>query len=152
MRKKWLLWLFLFIPVLVAHNSSFLSHAAIELTNTGAEYRFGQVKSPPRPLDWRVLKNTHFEIYFYQGLEEVALRCQSILEEAYNRVYPDFAGFTINRPPPVRVILSPPAGLQNAEASGTPLTATPEGVAHFLIGRLAVICQPTLRSAGGFDS
>ena len=149
MRKSWFLWLFLII--LPACNSSFPSHAAIELTNTGAEYRFGQVKSPPRPLEWRVLKNARYEIYFYQGLEEVAIRCQSILEEAYNRVYPDFAGFfTINRLPPVRVILfASRRDFQNAEATGTPLTATPEGVAQFLVGRLSVICQPTFRDLRG---
>ncbi|NLY88485.1 MAG: hypothetical protein GX085_02540 [Firmicutes bacterium] len=148
MGKRWFLWLLL---IFVLINSPFLSHAAIELTNTGAEYHFGQVKSPPRPLEWRVLKDTHFEIYFYQGLEEVALRCRSILEEAYNRVYPDFSGFfTINRLPPVRVILfASRRDFQNAEATGTPLTATPEGVAHFLVGRLAVICQPTLRDLRG---
>ena len=149
MKKQWFLWFLLML--LLAHSSSLPGQAAIELTNTGAEYRFGQVKSPPRPLEWRVLKNTHFEIYFYQGLEEVALRCQSILEEAYNRVYPDFSSFfTINRLPPIRVILfASRRDFQNAEATGTPLTATPEGVAQFLIGRLSVICQPTFRDLRG---
>lgn len=148
MRKTWLVWLFL---VVVLISNPFPGHAAVELSNTGAEFGFGQVKSPPRPLQWRVLKSTHFEIYFYQGLEEVALRCQSILDEAYNHVYPDFAGFfTINRLPPVRVILfASRRDFQNAEATGTPLTATPEGVAHFLVGRLAIICQPTLRDLRG---
>lgn len=149
MRKTWLLWLSF---VIVLAGNSFLSHAAMELSNTGAEYQFGQVKSPPRPLEWRVLKGPHFEIFFYQGLEELALRCRSILEEeAYKRVYPDFADFfTLNRLPPVRVILfASRRDFQNSQATGTPLTATPEGVAHFLTGRLAVICQPTLRDLRG---
>ena len=61
----------------------------MELSKTGAEYRFGQVKALPRPLRWRKLVTPHFEIFFYQGLEELAERSARILEEdAFERVYP----------------------------------------------------------------
>lgn len=128
------------------------SRAAMEITNTGAEFRFGRVKSPPRPLKWQVLPARHFRIHFYQGMEDLALRCRTILtEEAYDRVYPDFQDFyTINPLPEIRVILfDSRRDFQNSQASGVPLTATPEGVAHFLVNRLAVIKQPTLRELRG---
>jgi len=128
------------------------SQAAVEITNTGAEFRFGRVKSPPRPLKWQVLPGRHFRIYFYQGMEDLALRCRTILtEEAYDRVYPDFSDFyTVNPLPEIRVILfDSRRDFQNSQAGGVPLTATPEGVAHFLVSRLAVIKQPTLRELRG---
>lgn len=128
------------------------SRAAVEITNTGAEFRFGRVKSPPRPLYWQVLPSRHFRIHFYQGMEDLALRCRTILtEEAYDRVYPDFKDFyTINSLPEIRVILyDSRRDFQNSQGSGVPLTATPEGVAHFLVNRLAVIKQPTLRELRG---
>src|SRR5690554_2171921 len=97
------------------------SQAAVEITNTGAEFRFGRVKSPPRPLKWQVLPGRHFRIYFYQGMEDLALRCRTILtEEAYDRVYPDFSDFyTVNPLPEIRVILfDSRRDFQNSQAGG----------------------------------
>lgn len=128
------------------------SWSAVEMSNTGGEYRFGQVKAVPRPLQWRVLKTPHFEIFFYQGLEELALRAREILEEeAFGRVFPDFRDFyTLYPYRKNRVILfASRKEYQNSQASGVPLYDSSEGVAHILINRLVIITQPTFRDLRG---
>ena len=128
------------------------SQSAVELSNTGAEYRFGQVKAPPRPLQWKILNTPHFQIFFYQGLEELAERCRDILEEeAYDRVFPDFKDFYVLTPyRKIRVILfASRKEYQNSQASGLSLDDTSEGVAHILVNRLVIIGQPTLRDLRG---
>ncbi|NLW57052.1 MAG: hypothetical protein GX050_10660 [Firmicutes bacterium] len=128
------------------------SQSAVELSNTGAEYRFGQVKAPPRPLQWKVLNTPHFQIFFYQGLEELAERCRIILEEeAFARVFPDFKDFyTLTPYRKIRVILfASRKEYQNSQASGLSLHDTSEGVAHILVNRLVIIGQPTLRDLRG---
>ncbi|HEY8391709.1 MAG TPA: basic secretory protein-like protein [Capillibacterium sp.] len=126
--------------------------SAVELSNTGAEYRFGQVKALSRPLSWRKLTTPHFEIFFYQGLEELAQRSARILEEeAFGRVFPDFRSlYTLTPYRKIRVILfASRKEYQNSQASGLSLTDTSEGVAHILINRLVVIGQPTFRDLRG---
>ncbi|NLY91920.1 MAG: hypothetical protein GX081_10015 [Firmicutes bacterium] len=127
-------------------------HSAVELSNTGAEYRFGKVKALSRPLRWKKMTTPHFEIYFYQGLEELARRSARILEEeAFGRVFPDFQGlYTLTPYRKIRVILFASRNeYQNSQASGLSLTDTSEGVAHILINRLVVIGQPTFRDLRG---
>ncbi|HHT49101.1 MAG TPA: hypothetical protein GXZ98_07395 [Firmicutes bacterium] len=128
------------------------ARSAVELSNTGAEYRFGQVKALSRPLHWKKLTTAHFEIYFYQGLEELAERSGRILEEeAFDRVFPDFRRlYTLHPYRKIRVILFASRNeYQNSQASGLSLTDTSEGVAHILINRLVVIGQPTFRDLRG---
>ena len=132
---------------------AFPVQSAVELSKTGAEYRFGQVKALPRPLRWRKLVTPHFEIFFYQGLEELAERSARILEEdAFERVYPDFRNlFTLNPYRKIRVILfASRKEYRNSQASGLSLETTSEGVAHTLVNRLVVIGQPTYRDLRGF--
>lgn len=131
---------------------AFPVQSAVELSKTGAEYRFGQVKALPRPLRWRKLVTPHFEIFFYQGLEELAERSARILEEdAFERVYPDFRNlFTLNPYRKIRVILfASRKEYRNSQASGLSLQTTSEGVAHTLVNRLVVIGQPTYRDLRG---
>jgi len=126
--------------------------SAVELSNTGAEYRFGQVKALSRPLRWKKLITPHFEIFFYQGLEELAERSAQILEEeAFGRVFPDFRRlYTLTPYRKIRVVLFASRNeYRNSQASGLSLTDTSEGVAHILINRLVVIGQPTFRDLRG---
>lgn len=128
------------------------SQSAVELSNTGGEYRFGQVKASPRSLQWKVLNTPHFQIFFYQGLEELAERSRIILEEeAFDRVFPDFKDlYTLTPYRKIRVILfASRKEYQNAQASGLDLHDTSEGVAHILVNRLVIIGQPTLRDLRG---
>lgn len=145
--RSYLLLLLLFSLLLTG-----TSWAAVELTDTGAEYRFGKVKSSPRPLKWKILKTRNFDILFYEGLEELALRCRDILEvEAFERVYPDFQSFYAMKPyKKIRVILfTSRKEYQNSQATGLPLTTSSEGVANILTNRLVVIRQPTLNELRG---
>ncbi|HHU51053.1 MAG TPA: hypothetical protein GXZ36_04490 [Firmicutes bacterium] len=122
--------------------------SALEITDTGAESRFGKVKAPPRPLRWKVLKTPHFEIYFYQGMEELVMRCRDILEnEAYERIYPDFESFYALHPyKKIKVIIfTSRKEYQNSRANGLPLSTTSEGVANILNNRIVAIRQPTLQ-------
>lgn len=128
------------------------SYSAVEMTETGAEYRFGKVKASPRPLEWKVLTTSHFELFFYQGMEELSLRCREILEsDAYDRVYPDFRDYYLLHPfKKIRVILfTSRKEYQNSQATGLPLTTSSEGVANIITNRLVVIRQPTLRELRG---
>ncbi|NLM37861.1 MAG: hypothetical protein GX202_07020, partial [Firmicutes bacterium] len=144
--------LFFFLLILVSSALTWPAQSAVELSKTGAEYRFGQVKAMPRPLQWKKLVTPHFELFFYQGLEELAERSARILEEdAFGRVYPDFRNlFTLNPYRKIRVILfASRKEYQNSQASGLSLTDTSEGVAHILVNRLVVIGQPTFRDLRG---
>ncbi|NLC53070.1 MAG: hypothetical protein GX770_03800, partial [Firmicutes bacterium] len=152
MKKHRRFYLFFFSFLMLSVALAFPAQSAVELSKTGAEYRFGQVKAPPRPLQWRKLVTPHFEIFFYQGLEELAERSARILEEdAFGRVYPDFRNlFTLNPYRKSRVILfASRKEYQNSQASGLSLSDTSEGVAHILVNRLVVIGQPTFRDLRG---
>jgi hypothetical protein len=152
MRKIIRFYILVFGLCVLGINLAFPVYSAVELSNTGAEYRFGQVKSLSRPLQWRKLTTPHFEIFFYQGLEELAERSARILqEEAFDRVFPDFRNLYIMNPyRRIRVVLFASRNeYQNSQASGLSLTDTSEGVAHILINRLVVIGQPTYRDLRG---
>lgn len=139
--------LFFFILTL-----AYPSYSAVELSNTGGEFRFGKVKAPPRPLQWKVLTTPHFEIFFYQGMEELSQRSRIILEEeAFDRVFSDFRDlYTLTPYRKIRVILfASRKEYQNSQASGLSLSDSSEGVAHILINRLVVIGQPTFRDLRG---
>lgn len=150
-KRRWQM--FFFAGFLLASIAvTFPARSAVELSNTGAEYRFGQVKAQPRPLQWKKLVTPHFEIFFYQGLEGLAERCARLLEEeAFDRVYPDFRNlYTLNPYRKIRVILfASRKEYQNSQATGLPLNDTSEGVAHILVNRLALIGQPTFRDLRG---
>lgn len=152
MKKKRRIYLPLLCLFLLGLALTFPVQSAVELSKTGAEYRFGQVKAPPRPLQWKKLTTAHFQIFFYQGMEELAERSARILEdEAFGRVFPDFRNlYTLNPYRKIRVILFASRNeYQNSEASGLSLHDTSEGVAHILINRLVVIGQPTYRDLRG---
>ncbi|HHW12862.1 MAG TPA: hypothetical protein GXX33_07675 [Firmicutes bacterium] len=152
MKKHRRLPLFFFLLLLASFALTFPAQSAVELSRTGAEYRFGRVKALPRPLEWKKLVTPHFEIFFYQGLEELAERSARILEEdAFGRVYPDFRNlFTLNPYRKIRVILfASRKEYQNSQASGVSFDDTSEGVAHILVNRLVVIGQPTYRDLRG---
>lgn len=152
MKKNHRLYLFVLALFLLSLAWAFPAQSAVELSKTGAEYRFGQVKAPPRPLHWKKLTTPHFEIFFYQGLEELAERSARILEEdAFDRVFPDFRDlYTLNPYRKIRVILfASRKEYQNSQASGLSFDDTSEGVAHILVNRLVVIGQPTYRELRG---
>lgn len=152
MQKKLRYYALVFSLCVLGITLAFPVHSAVEMSNTGAEYRFGQVKSSPRVLQWKKLTTPHFEIFFYQGLEELAERSARILEEeAFDRVFPDFRNLYILNPyRKIRVILFASRNeYQNSQASGLSLTDTSEGVAHILVNRLVVIGQPTYRDLRG---
>lgn len=139
---------FLILCFLLFVLNTGVTWSALELTDTGAESRFGKVKAPPRSLRWKVLSTPHFEIYFYQGMEELVIRCQDILEnEAYQRIYPDYESFfTLHPYKKIRIILfTSRKEYQNSRANGLPLSTSSEGVANILTNRIVAIRQPTLQ-------
>jgi len=141
-------WLLTLILICVFTVNAEVTWSALEITGTGAENRFGKVKAPPRALQWKVLHTPHFEIYFYQGMEELVMRCRDILEnEAYERIFPDYEHFFLTRPyQKIRVILfTSRKEYQNSRANGLPLSTSSEGVANILTNRIVAIRQPTLQ-------
>lgn len=55
-------------------------------TPARAQYYFGRNKIQYDDFDWKILKTTHFDVYFYPEMRELAEIGASIAEEAYSRL------------------------------------------------------------------
>ena len=51
---------------------------------------FGRNKIQYENFDWRILNTPHFEIFFYEGEEQLAARAALIVEDAYLRLSETF--------------------------------------------------------------
>jgi len=65
----------------------------------GLAYGFGKNKVQYKSFDWRVVKTENFDIYFYQGEDEIVRFAQQIVEEAYEKMRTDLKHKLKNRIP-----------------------------------------------------
>jgi len=97
---------------------------------------FGKNKVQYSDLEWRVLESPHFELYYYDGEEELAAQALDLAEEAYGRLRERFA-MDVARPIPLIIYSSH----QDFEQTNVTPYFLPEGVAgltEFARGRVLV--------------
>ncbi len=101
-----------------------------------AQYYFGRNKVQYNTFDWRVLRTTHFDIYFYPEMEELAKVGAAFAEEAYERLEEKF-NHSINR----RIPLIFYSNHSHFQQTNTVPNLIPEGVGgffEFLKGRVVI--------------
>jgi dipeptidyl aminopeptidase/acylaminoacyl peptidase len=104
--------------------------------SAGAQYYFGRNKVQYNNFDWQVLRTTHFDIYFYPEMEELAKVGAAFAEEAYERLEEKFE-HSINR----RIPLIFYSNHSHFQQTNTIPNLIPEGVGgffEFLKGRVVI--------------
>src|SRR6266705_2164405 len=73
--------------------------AALAAREAGAQY-FGQNKVQYRQYEWRSISSDHFEVYFYSGLDSLAMRVLDLAEKT-NLVLSARLGHSLARRVPI---------------------------------------------------
>ncbi len=90
MQKNKLLYIILFILILIIN---------LPLESYAQFYFFGRNKVQHEQFDWKIIRTKHFDIYYYNDLEEIAEIGAYYAEEAYDDLREEFNHVVIRRIP-----------------------------------------------------